>query len=79
MRADMAAPASRPPDPAPATAPRRRAGRPSLRSFLLRPFLLPFTLLLGVGVAVTVGVHRNEDQLRLVSDAQTRMLLQLLQ
>ncbi|MCD0169702.1 ATP-binding protein [Deinococcus sp. 23YEL01] len=71
----MAAPASRPPDLAPATAPRRRAGRPSLRSFLLRPFLLPFTLLLGVGVAVTVGVHRNEDQLRLVSDAQTRMLL----
>ncbi|OWL95787.1 histidine kinase [Deinococcus indicus] len=47
----------------------------TLRAFLLRPFLLPFALLVGVGTAVTVGVNRNDEQLRLVSDAQTRMLL----
>ena len=47
----------------------------TLRAFLLRPFLLPFALLLGVGVAVMVGVNRNDQQLRLVSDAQARTLL----
>ena len=77
----MSAPApttSDPPAPVPGAAQsaRRAGGRGvTLRAFLLRPFLLPFALLLGVGVAVMVGVNRNDQQLRLVSDAQARTLL----
>ncbi|WP_343757898.1 sensor histidine kinase [Deinococcus depolymerans] len=75
----MAAPVSLPPDVSPAvrSAPVRSGSgpRPTLRAFLLRPFLLPFALLLGVGGAVVLGVNRNEQQLQLVSDAQARMLL----
>ncbi|MFT2721909.1 sensor histidine kinase [Deinococcus sp. A31D244] len=77
----MSAPAPTTSDP-PASVPgaaqsaRRAGGRGvTLRAFLLRPFLLPFALLLGVGVAVMVGVNRNDQQLRLVSDAQARTLL----
>ncbi|WP_229784055.1 sensor histidine kinase [Deinococcus sedimenti] len=54
--------------PAPSTA-------PSLRQVLLRPFILPFALLLGVGGVVAYGVNRNEQALKQVLDSQTRLQL----
>ncbi|PNY82996.1 histidine kinase [Deinococcus koreensis] len=42
---------------------------------LLRPFLLPFLLLVGVGMAVLVGVGRNTQSRLLVTDSQTRLIL----
>lgn len=47
----------------------------SLLAFLLRPFLLPFLLLLAVGAAVLVGVNRNAHSRALVSDSQSRLIL----
>ncbi|MVN85877.1 HAMP domain-containing protein [Deinococcus sp. HMF7620] len=46
-----------------------------LWSFLLRPLVLPFALLLGVGGAVVYGVERNDQALRSVLDAQARTQL----
>ncbi|NTY01303.1 ATP-binding protein [Deinococcus sp. JMULE3] len=48
---------------------------PSLRQVLLRPFILPFALLLGVGGVVTYGVNRNDEALQRVVDAQARLQL----
>ncbi|ALW87918.1 sensor histidine kinase [Deinococcus actinosclerus] len=48
---------------------------PSLRQVLLRPFALPFALLLGVGVLVAYGVNQNDQALNQVLDAQTRLQL----
>ncbi|GGL08892.1 sensor histidine kinase [Deinococcus radiotolerans] len=50
-------------------------GVPSLRQVLLRPFVLPFALLLGVGATITYGVNRNDQAVGLVLDAQTRLQL----
>lgn len=52
-----------------------RRARPSLRQVLLRPFVLPFALLLGVGSLVAYGVNQNDEALQQVLDAQTRLQL----
>ena len=52
----------------------KRAGL-TLRGFLLRPFILPFLLLAGVGLAVLVGVRGNERSLQQVTDSQSRLIL----
>ncbi|GGR73551.1 sensor histidine kinase [Deinococcus seoulensis] len=76
----MSAPVSATPDPSVTTDHAARTVRPTgggvtLRAFLLRPFVVPFALLVAVGAAVVVGVGRNEAQLQAVEDAQARMLL----
>lgn len=64
--------------PVSASVQRRPPGTP-LQTFLLRPFLLPFVLLLGVGLAVLVGVWLNAKSRTQVTDAQARLtLLELL-
>ncbi|WP_022800357.1 sensor histidine kinase [Deinococcus ficus] len=46
-----------------------------LRDLLLRPFLLPFVLLLGVGAAVVTGVDRNARATAQVNAAHARLVL----
>ena len=67
-------PGSAAPRPGPVGAARARPA-PSLRQVLLRPFALPFALLLGVGSLVAYGVNQNDEALQQVLDAQTRLQL----
>ncbi|WP_240741908.1 ATP-binding protein [Deinococcus sp. KSM4-11] len=46
-----------------------------LHVLLLRPLLLPCVLMLGVGLAVLVGVNRAAQARALVTDSQTRLIL----
>ncbi|WP_295819176.1 ATP-binding protein [uncultured Deinococcus sp.] len=71
-----------PPSPAdPLPAPGRPAGvrewprGTSLQAVLLRPLILPFVLMLGVGVAVLLGVNHAAQARTLVTDSQTRLIL----
>ncbi|UBV42874.1 CHASE3 domain-containing protein [Deinococcus taeanensis] len=59
----------------PESAPGPDPGGVPLRQFLLRPFVLPFTLLLGVGVAVLYGVTQNDAALQRVLASQERAQL----
>ncbi|WP_309569583.1 ATP-binding protein [Deinococcus sp.] len=47
----------------------------SLQTVLLRPLILPFVLMLGVGLAVLLGVNRAAQSRTLVTDSQTRLIL----
>ncbi|GHF49665.1 sensor histidine kinase [Deinococcus metalli] len=42
---------------------------------LIRPLILPLLLMLGVGLAVLVGVNRGAQARALVTDSQTRLIL----
>jgi len=62
-------------EPAVSDAATHSRAAPSLRQVLLRPFALPFALLLGVGGLVAYGVNQNDEALHQVLDAQTRLQL----
>ncbi|GGB77781.1 sensor histidine kinase [Deinococcus soli (ex Cha et al. 2016)] len=64
-----------PAEPAPVPVQGAAPHAPSLRQVLLRPFVLPFALLLGVGGLVAYGVRQNDAALKHVLEAQVRLQL----
>ncbi|WP_412028143.1 sensor histidine kinase [Deinococcus yunweiensis] len=54
---------------------RERPRGTSLQTVLLRPLILPFVLMLGVGAAVLLGVNHAAQARTLVTDSQTRLIL----